>query len=691
MLSSICEMAEFFVENNAVSDVLVKAIEKIHAAITSDCILAAELKPKGEKYLLLPGNGAGKAVIQKKLELPSLITNILVNDVTRIDSATHRSFFRAIFGDTPIAQGVSVVIPGFQHPLGILFVCTANAYEFEREEIDYLKTMAMILANYLQCDRVKRKVKTELSHVEAAKGELENIIDTLPGVVCLIDEFGHIARINNAIEQWGVSRVADVKGKSVHGLLHPKCTDSNCDFKQKWQIAWDNLGKDYYDWVIDDKVSGKTLNISLRRLFTQNNSKISTGQASIVAILHDDTPLEFQDVVRPRVPKKIIDLNSGKLLPKGDVNRLDTREFASPAGLIKNLDIAQQQSVLLDNNIVGIYITYENTIIYCNKQFAVILNCRSSDDLYFKKLSDFFIDFHEVDNKDASTGHDEAISGHHDVEVRRADGETIWLSNNEIEIWSDGRLLSLGYVVDITQQKAMGDVILKSRKELHALSRQLLNAQEDERKKLASELHDGIGQHLSAAKMEVEISLKLANTSSIEETSQRLKLAISRIKETIEEVRNLSMDLRPSTLDDLGLLITVAWFCRQYQSAYPHLEVELEKDGIEEKDIPDGRKVVIYRIIQEALNNIAKHAHATLIDLIIEKNDDHQLRLFIRDNGVGFDVAKVSTVAEDRMKFGLKSMRERVESTGGRFSIKSDCALSNKNKGTVIEAVWSIH
>jgi len=691
MLSGICEIAEFIAVNNTISDVFVKTIEEISITIPSDCILLAELRPESEKYLLLPGDDSKKSIIRKKMDLPSLITNILVHDVNQLNGTMHSGFFDSIFGNTDIAQGVSVVIPGFQHPLGILIVCTSKSYDYNREEIGFLKTTAMILSNLLNCNRSQSKVETELGHIEAAKGQLENIIDTLPDVICLIDKYGNIVRINNAIEQWGVSRVVDVKGKSVHKLLHPNCNNDNCDFMQKWQNAWKNPAWEHSDWVVHDKVLDKKLNISLRRLCNQNKNIAALEQGSIVAVFHDETHLQFQDNARPKLPKKVIDLNHSNQLSNGVVNRLDTREFASPAGLIKNLDIAQQQSVLLDNNIVGIYITFEGTIIYCNRQFAAILCYRSTDDLYYKKLSEFFVGVKDRDNKMEPESSDNVTNGHQDIQARRADGENIWLSKTEIEIWSDGRLLNLGYVVDITQQKAMEDTILKSRKELHALSRQLLNAQEDERKKLASELHDGIGQHLSAAKMEVEISLKLASSSSVAETSQRLKMAISRIKETIEEVRNLSMDLRPSTLDDLGLLITVAWFSRQYQSAYPHLEVNLDKGGVEEKDIPEGRKVVIYRIIQEALNNIAKHAQATHIDLLIEKIDNNHLRLFIRDNGIGFDVDKVSTVTEDRMKFGLKSMRERVESSGGSFSINSERTSTNNNKGTAIEAIWAIH
>lgn len=239
------------------------------------------------------------------------------------------------------------------------------------------------------------------------------------------------------------------------------------------------------------------------------------------------------------------------------------------------------------------------------------------------------------------------------------------------------------------------ETLAESEKELHILSHQLITAQENERKRIALELHDGLGQSLSAIKFRVETSISQLGKKNPECDNCNdgaLSEVVRKIQNTIEEVRKISMDLRPSTLDDLGTVITIEWFCREYKATYPSIEIVKEIDAIE-SDIPDILKIVIYRIIQEAFNNIAKYANATIIQLKLEKNEE-DLCLCIADNGDGFNVDSclsaemrrpVLSNSEGRLGgLGLRSMRERTEFTGGKFKIDSVI-----RKGTTIEAIWN--
>jgi signal transduction histidine kinase len=137
------------------------------------------------------------------------------------------------------------------------------------------------------------------------------------------------------------------------------------------------------------------------------------------------------------------------------------------------------------------------------------------------------------------------------------------------------------------------------------------------------------------------------------------------------------MDLRPSILDDLGILATIGWFTREFQKVYSQISVEKEI-RIEEKDVPDPLKTAIFRVIQEAMNNISKHSKATLIQLSLGKKED-KIELVIEDNGMGFDL-ETSTRG-----LGLTSMRERTELSGGAFVIES-----TTGKGTTIRASWPL-
>jgi signal transduction histidine kinase len=149
-----------------------------------------------------------------------------------------------------------------------------------------------------------------------------------------------------------------------------------------------------------------------------------------------------------------------------------------------------------------------------------------------------------------------------------------------------------------------------------------------------------------------------------------LEAAIPMIQESVEEVRKIAMDLRPATLDDLGILATISWFCREFQMIYSGIRIEKEID-IQENEVP-----------QEALNNVAKHSKANLATISL-KSTDGMIELVIQDNGMGFDLEKALSVENSRKGLGLSSMKERTELSGGSFFIES-----GKGEGTVVRAVW---
>jgi PAS domain S-box-containing protein len=222
----------------------------------------------------------------------------------------------------------------------------------------------------------------------------------------------------------------------------------------------------------------------------------------------------------------------------------------------------------------------------------------------------------------------------------------------------------------------------ESENRLRLLSSRLLTVQEQERKRVAHELHDGIGQMLTAVKFKVEDTLQqMARSRS--RPKQALETIVPVIQQTVEEVRRIQMDLRPSLLDDIGILSTIGWFTREFQKVFTTLQIEKRIDILEEQ-VPDSLKVVIFRVIQEALNNIAKHSKADLASLSLKKSDG-KLELAIGDNGQGFDLDGVRSKESPEKGFGLSSMRERTELSGGTFSIESTIG-----KGTTIRASWPV-
>ncbi len=214
----------------------------------------------------------------------------------------------------------------------------------------------------------------------------------------------------------------------------------------------------------------------------------------------------------------------------------------------------------------------------------------------------------------------------------------------------------------------------ESERQLRYLSSELLNAQEKERKRIAGELHDSVAGSLGAIVFSIEKIL--GRTEQDENTQAGLKDLLDRVRSVIEETRRIMSDLRPSLLDDLGIVPAINWFCREYQRTYSHIRLEKQID-LSERELTDFLKTAIYRVCQEALNNIAKHSQANLVGLSLQERNG-RIELTIEDNGQGFEQDRV------RRGLGLSTMKERAQLSSGSFDLESGIG-----KGTVIRVSWS--
>jgi len=233
----------------------------------------------------------------------------------------------------------------------------------------------------------------------------------------------------------------------------------------------------------------------------------------------------------------------------------------------------------------------------------------------------------------------------------------------------------------IAERQRAEEALRKSEEELRHLSSQLLKVQENERKRISRELHDSIGQSLTAIKFGLENARSQVAQDTAEASVELLATLIPLVQQASEEVRRIHTDLRPSMLDDLGILTTINWLCREFQLIYTGIRIEKQVD-IKENDVPESLKIIIFRILQEALNNVAKHSHADLVRLHFGKTRN-TIRLAIRDNGRGFDMRGVLTTEVAEKGFGITSMKERTELSEGVFAIKSALGA-----GTVVDASW---
>lgn len=231
----------------------------------------------------------------------------------------------------------------------------------------------------------------------------------------------------------------------------------------------------------------------------------------------------------------------------------------------------------------------------------------------------------------------------------------------------------------INERRQAEKALTASERRLRFLSSRLLSAQEEERRRISRELHDSLGSSLAAIKISLEnIRRRMEGGEIIPET---LDIPIAWTSHAMEEARRMMMDLRPSLLDDLGVVATIDWFCKQMRSIYPGRCIETDV-RIEEEHVPQELKVIIFRVLQEALYNTAKHSGAEVVKLSLMKAEGRVV-LSVQDDGLGFDAEGVNFKMNGKGGLGLTSMRERVELSGGTFFLES-----NPGQGTTVRASW---
>lgn len=251
----------------------------------------------------------------------------------------------------------------------------------------------------------------------------------------------------------------------------------------------------------------------------------------------------------------------------------------------------------------------------------------------------------------------------HQMEKRylKPDGATVWvkLTVTLMPVEGDAPSHHLAMVEDITERKSTDEVLRQNTDRLKSLAIQLLDTQETERRLLALELHDEIGQVLTAAKINLQSLQRYPDPASF---APRLADSVRIVERTLQQVRSLSLSLRPPLLDDLGLAAALRWLADE-SARRMGAPVEF-RDGVGESRFDAAIEIAAFRIVQEALNNVAKHsgARSVEVELQVQHGDLH---VRVRDDGAGFDVAAAHHRAIGGASLGLLGMEKRATAVGG--------------------------
>ena len=337
-------------------------------------------------------------------------------------------------------------------------------------------------------------------------------------------------------------------------------------------------------------------------------------------------------------------------------------------------DSEEKYSSLVDNSPTGVFIYQDGKVVFANPRFAEILEYAGDDILKADPWSLVHPDDQQWVRETARKRADgDKVPEAYECRLITRSGRCRWVAMRSARIRYGGRPATLGNAQDITDQKQMEI-------KLRELSARLLTIQEEERRRVALDLHDSLGQTLTGIKFMIEASLGDPWPEERRSAVLRLRHVVPKIQDAVEDVRRIATELRPSILDDLGLLPTVGWLLREFGEAHPRIAVEARLTAVE-SDVPPGLRTAVFRILQEAMNNVAKHSGCSRVLVALERSD-LGLQLVVQDNGVGFDAG--SPLAETGTRgIGLGSMRERAEFSGGTFSVDAGA-------GVTVRAEWPL-
>lgn len=230
------------------------------------------------------------------------------------------------------------------------------------------------------------------------------------------------------------------------------------------------------------------------------------------------------------------------------------------------------------------------------------------------------------------------------------------------------------------EKKRLFEAVSQQREQLRALSSRLTEVQEAERKQLARELHDEMGQALTAISINLAAIKKELPPTCLDQVHERISESSLLTEQTLEQIRELSLNLRPPMLDDLGLVPTLRWYIKLYTKRV-NIDADFEATDFEHR-LPTAMETTLYRVVQEALTNIARHARASKLCLRLQ-SEDSAITVTIEDDGRGFDLTRIVNSEISEKGMGLLGMQERIMLLGGKLDIQSQPGHGTKLKITI--------
>jgi PAS domain S-box-containing protein len=304
--------------------------------------------------------------------------------------------------------------------------------------------------------------------------------------------------------------------------------------------------------------------------------------------------------------------------------------------------------------------------IDCNDAFAKILGYGSREELLMHPMDSAFISNSDLSTYTADLLEKEVLTNYQLFLKRKEGGKICVLLNANLRDYANGIMLVEGTMADITERVTAEQNTLANIELLRSLTSELVMTEERERRRIAVDLHDNIGQTLAMSKIKLDSLLEQAAGYGL--TRPVLEIA-GMVDQSIQQTRSLMTDLSPSVLYELGFANAIEWLCEQMQEQYG-LRVFLKND-LTIRRIDDEVQILLFRATKELLMNIVKHAGAKEAHITLQKSGNN-IKVTVRDDGPGFDVPEIGRPPEKAGGFGLVSIYERIKYLGGVFEVNAN-------------------
>lgn len=617
-------------------------------------------------------------------------TNNVLEDIKfRIDSESEH-----LVGELTQANHLAKVLPVVSVVCSVLIILylrrsvIARILRLKRTMIDHVKGSSSLIevkgndeitamaeaTNFFINEIKKRELRLRESEIK-----YRNLFEMAPVAIYRVDI--HTGEVRDSNRAASAAFGYDYKDTFYGSYSHATCFADSDQAREFGMRIAENGRVDGFE-MLTRRADGSPLHLVISAVAYPDGGYLECAAIDMTEILQARETLrrsheELERIVRDRTREVIRQ------------NELLHQEIAERSAAEAALRESEERFRLLAENLKEVLCLVEmdsNVLSYANPAFGKLFGMHA--DAFRRNPSLLAERIHPADREAIRTllnsqwGTEKLENQAMEYRLTMPDGERKWVLSRVMYIRDASGNIARAAIMaeDITERKHAEKLIRDSARRLKYLSTKLLEAQEEERRNLAAELHDNIGPDLGTVKFGVENVINgLGN--DCQDQKEVLQTVIGIVKKVVRLIGRLQMELRPSIIDDLGVIEALDWYCQDYLKVYRHVAVE-KHIRTSENLIPERLKIVIYRIVQEAFNNVTKHSGANRISLCLESEADI-LTLVIEDNGQGFDPSANGNLKRRDSGLGLVSMRERTELSAGSFNI-----TSLPGSGTRIECQW---